>query len=190
MKLSFVLNGQSVALETSPDRRAVDLLRGLGALDVKEGCGTGECGACSVLVDGAHKLSCLMLAAQLEGREVLTASGLGTPDAPHPIQRAFAGHGAVQCGFCTPGMTVAAAALLEENPAPDREDVRRAISGNLCRCTGYVMIVDAVQAAAQSMRSNSEPLHDMPQDLRDTVKPSRKKPQALPKAARKKAGKP
>jgi len=103
MKLSFVLNGQSVVLETSPDRRAVDLLRGLGALDVKEGCGTGECGACSVLVDGAHKLSCLLLAAQLEGRSIVTASGLGTPDAPHPIQRAFAGHGAVQCGFCTPG---------------------------------------------------------------------------------------
>lgn len=169
MKLSFVLNGQGVTLDAAPDRRAVDLLRELGVLDVKEGCGTGECGACSVLVDGVHKLSCLMLAAQLEGREVLTASGLGTPDAPHPIQRAFAGHGAVQCGFCTPGMTVAAAALLEGNPDPGREDVRRAISGNLCRCTGYVMIVDAVQAAAQAMR---------------------KKPLALPKAARKKAGKP
>ncbi len=152
MKLSFVLNGQGVTIDVAPDRRAVDLLRDMGTLDVKEGCGTGECGACSVLVDGAHKLSCLMLAAQLEGREVLTASGLGAPDAPHPIQRAFAEHGAVQCGFCTPGMTVAAAALLEGNPDPDREDVRRAISGNLCRCTGYVMIVDAVEAAAEAMR--------------------------------------
>ena len=199
MKLSFVLNGRPVAVETDPDRRAVDLLRELGALwpettdstgatdagnssdatdamgaenssdgngatgaknlnalremkDVKEGCGTGECGACSVLVDGVHKLSCLMLAAQLEGRELTTPSGLGTPEAPHAIQRAFAERGAVQCGFCSPGMTIAAAALLAENPAPTRQDIRRAISGNLCRCTGYVMIVDAVEAAARELR--------------------------------------
>lgn len=123
--------------------------------DVKEGCGTGECGACSVLVDGVHKLSCLMLAAQLEGRELTTPSGLGTPEAPHAIQRAFAERGAVQCGFCSPGMTIAAAALLAENPAPGREDIRRAISGNLCRCTGYVMIVDAVEAAAQKLRCDT-----------------------------------
>ncbi|GAB6126236.1 hypothetical protein JCM14124_19420 [Humidesulfovibrio idahonensis] len=122
------------------------------ALDVKEGCGTGECGACSILVDGVQKLSCLMLAAQLHGRKVVTAAGLGTPEAPHPIQRAFAEHGAVQCGFCTPGMVVAAASLLAANPAPGREDIRRALSGNLCRCTGYVKIVDAVEAAAKAMR--------------------------------------
>lgn len=198
MKLSFVLNGRPVAVETAPDRRAVDLLRALGALgldlkdapdstraadvpdgidgidgidatgaknmnalsdmmDVKEGCGTGECGACSVLVDGVHKLSCLLLAAQLEGRELTTPRGLGTPEAPHAIQRAFAERGAVQCGFCSPGMTIAAAALLAENPAPAREDIRRAISGNLCRCTGYVMIVDAVEAAAQELRRDSAP---------------------------------
>lgn len=125
--------------------------------DVKEGCGTGECGACSVLVDGVHKLSCLLLAAQLEGRELTTPRGLGTPEAPHAIQRAFAERGAVQCGFCSPGMTIAAAALLAENPAPAREDIRRAISGNLCRCTGYVMIVDAVEAAAQELRRDSAP---------------------------------
>jgi len=151
MRLSFTLNGQAVRLDAAPDQRAVDLLRGLGALDVKEGCGTGECGACSVLVDGAHKLSCLMLAAQLEGREVLTASGLGGEADPHPIQRAFAEHGAVQCGYCTPGMTIAAAALLAQNPDPTRLEARRAISGNLCRCTGYVKIVDAVRAAAREM---------------------------------------
>ncbi len=181
MKLSFVLNGRPVAVETAPDRRAVDLLRELGALgpdlkdakdskdstgaenmncisdmkDVKEGCGTGECGACSVLVDGVHKLSCLLLAAQLEGRELTTPSGLGTPEAPHAIQRAFAERGAVQCGFCSPGMTIAAAALLAENPAPAREEIRRAISGNLCRCTGYVMIVDAVEAAAKELRRDT-----------------------------------
>jgi len=126
------------------------------ALDVKEGCGTGECGSCSVLVDGVQKLSCLMLAAQLQGRSVVTAAGLGTPEAPHPVQRAFAEHGAVQCGFCTPGMAIAAAGLLAKNPAPEREDIRRALSGNLCRCTGYVKIVDAVEAAAKDMAGRKQ----------------------------------
>ncbi len=155
MKLSFTLNGQPVTVRAEPDARAVDLLRGLDSLeakaclDVKEGCGTGECGACSVLVDGAHRLSCLMLAAQLQGREVTTARGLGTPEAPHPVQRAFAEHGAVQCGYCTPGMSIAAAALLDANPAPTRQEIRVALSGNLCRCTGYAMILDAVEAAAR-----------------------------------------
>ena len=158
MKLLFTLNGRAVAVDADPDQRAVDLLRGLDAFDVKEGCGTGECGACSVLVDGVHKLSCLLLAAQLEGRELTTAAGLGSEAAPHPIQRAFAGHGAVQCGFCTPGMTIAAAALLAENPAPTRQEVRRGLSGNLCRCTGYVKIVDAVRAAALE-------LADIPADI-------------------------
>lgn len=165
MRLSFILNGHQVVRETAPDRRVIDLLREdvvhedlLGydlvchdhrALDVKEGCGTGECGACSILVDGVHRLACLMLAAQLEGREVVTAAGLGTQADPHPLQRAFAEHGAVQCGYCTPGMVVAAAALLEQNPAPTRGEIRQGLSGNLCRCTGYVKIVDAVQAVAQ-----------------------------------------
>jgi len=158
MKLCFTLNGQPVAVDAAPDKRAVDLLRELGAMpdmpdvkDVKEGCGTGECGACSVLVDGVQKLSCLLLAAQLEGREIVTASGLGDEAHPHPIQRAFAEHGAVQCGFCTPGMVVAAAALLQANPNPGREDIRRGLSGNLCRCTGYVKVVDAVEAAAREL---------------------------------------
>lgn len=153
MTIRFTLNGRPVALDTNPGRRAVDILReDLGALSVKEGCGTGECGACSVLLDGELKLSCLLLAAQLEGREVVTCEGLGDQDAPHPLQAAFAEHGAVQCGFCTPGMVLAAEALLRENPEPDREDVRRGLSGNLCRCTGYVKIVDAVQAAAWERR--------------------------------------
>lgn len=200
MNISFVLNGRAVALDAAPDQRAVDLLRGLGALrpegadahdapgvpdvkDVKEGCGTGECGACSILVDGVHKLSCLMLAAQLHGRQVTTASGLGSIAAPHPIQQAFAEHGAVQCGFCSPGMSIAAAALLAENPQPTRDEVRRALSGNLCRCTGYVMIVDAVQAAADAMRHDSSA-------LRAAVQASRKAAQAAPKKARTKAGRP
>lgn len=152
MKLSFTLNGRRVSLRTAPDRRAIDLLReDLRVLDVKEGCGTGECGACSVLVDGGHRLSCLMLAAQLQGREVVTPAGLGDEKNPHPLQRAFAEHGAAQCGFCTPGMTIAASALLDQNPAPTRDEVRRGLSGNLCRCTGYVKIVDAVRAAARDL---------------------------------------
>jgi len=140
------------------------------ALDVKEGCGTGECGACSILVDGVQKLSCLMLAAQLHGRKIVTAAGLGTPEAPHPIQRAFAEHGAVQCGFCTPGMVVAAASLLAANPAPGREDIRRALSGNLCRCTGYVKIVDAVDAAAKEIRHElrEELCEELSEEMRKT----------------------
>jgi carbon-monoxide dehydrogenase small subunit len=152
MKLSFTLNGQAVTVETAPERRAVDLLReDLRVLDPKEGCGTGECGACSILLDGVHRLSCLMLAAQLAGREVATSACLGTRERPHPLQRAFAEHGAVQCGYCTPGMTLAASALLAQNPDPTRDEIRRALSGNLCRCTGYVKIVDAVQAAAREL---------------------------------------
>ncbi|MDQ7836122.1 MAG: (2Fe-2S)-binding protein [Humidesulfovibrio sp.] len=149
MKLAFTLNGALVRVDADPDQRAVDLLRELNALDVKEGCGTGECGACSILVDGVHKLSCLLLAAQLHGRELTTAAGLGSVKNPHPIQKAFAEHGAVQCGFCTPGMTIAASALLAANPDPTRDEVRQGLSGNLCRCTGYVKIVDAVRAAAR-----------------------------------------
>ncbi|WP_243438684.1 (2Fe-2S)-binding protein [Fundidesulfovibrio soli] len=150
--LTFTLNGAPVRIETSPGRRVVDLIReDLGLTAVKEGCGSGECGACAVLVDGVARLSCLMLAAQLEGREVVTAEGLGTIDDPHPIQAAFAAAGAVQCGYCTPGMTVAVAELLARNPSPQRHEAREAISGNLCRCTGYVKIVDAVMDAAQAM---------------------------------------
>lgn len=169
MKLSFTLNGLPVSLDVEPDRRALDVLRedlgaasapapalSVAARDVKEGCGTGECGACSVLVDGVQKLSCLMLAAQLEGRNVVTAAGLGTLENPHPVQRAFAEQGAVQCGFCTPGMAVAAAGLLQHNAAPTRDEIRRALSGNLCRCTGYVKIIDAVQAAAVAVQGKED----------------------------------
>jgi len=151
--LRFTLNGRAVELETPSGRRVLDLLRDdLGLTAAKEGCGSGECGGCAVLVDGAAKLSCLMLAVQLQGRTVVTAEGLGTPERPHPVQEAFARHGAVQCGYCTPGMTVAVADLLARDPAPDREAVRRAVSGNLCRCTGYTMIVDAALAAAATLR--------------------------------------
>lgn len=155
--ISFTVNGKSVTLAADPARRVVDLLReDLGLLGAKEGCGAGECGACAVLVDGSARLTCLMLAAQLEGRELITPEGLGSVESPHPIQTAFADHGAVQCGYCTPGMTMAAAELLARNPDPDRTEVRTAISGNLCRCTGYVKIVDAVVEAARAMRGEKK----------------------------------
>ena len=153
MELSFTLNGAPVTVAAPPGMRVLDLLRDVcGLTAAKEGCGSGECGACSVLVDGEAKLSCLMLAAQLPGRSVVTAEGLGTAEAPHPIQEAFAGCGAVQCGYCTPGMTMATAALLAKNPDPDRDAARLGISGNLCRCTGYVKITDAVLSAAAALR--------------------------------------
>lgn len=146
MNIRFILNGKAISVRTEPDRRAVDLLReDLGLTGTKEGCGAGECGACSILVDGEHKLSCLMIAVQLEGRDVVTIEGLGDKDRLHPLQEAFIRHGAVQCGFCTPGMLIAAEALLKQNPRASRDDIRAGLSGNLCRCTGYQKIVDAVE---------------------------------------------
>ena len=112
--------------------------------------GVGDCGACTVLLDGKPAPSCLVLAADVEGREVTTIEGLATGDGLHPVQRAFHEVGAVQCGFCTPGMVLTAKALLDENPRPSRDEIRSALSGNLCRCTGYRKIVDAVESAAQA----------------------------------------
>ena len=150
MKITFTLNGRWLEVETPPDRRVVDLLReDLGLGGTKECCGSGECGACTILVDGESRLSCLMLAAQLEGRVILTIEGVATNGEFHVVQQAFVEHGAVQCGFCTPGMILATLDLLRRIPDPTREDVRRELSGNLCRCTGYQKIVDAVMVAAR-----------------------------------------
>ena len=157
MKLEFILNGRPTTLEVPGDRRVIDLLReDCGLTGSKEGCGSGDCGACTVLVDGQARLACLMLAAQLAGREVQTIEGLGSAEALHPVQEAFVAEGAVQCGFCTPGAVLAAVALLRDNPDPDRARIRTALSGNLCRCTGYHKIVDAVQAAARSRRKEAQ----------------------------------
>ena len=153
--ISFVLNGKDVEIDTLPDRRVVDLLReDLGLTGTKEGCGAGECGACTILVDGESRVSCLMLAAQLEGRQVTTIEGLsqGMEEGLHPVQEAMVECGAVQCGFCSPGMALSAVHLLERNPEPTRAEIREGMSGNLCRCTGYGKIVDAVEAAARKMR--------------------------------------
>lgn len=150
MIIKFRLNRRAMSLDVEPGLRVIDLLRNeLGLSGTKEGCGQGECGACTILVDGQAKLSCLMLAAQLEGREVQSIEGLAKAKDSRPLLEAFAEHGAVQCGYCTPGMIVSAKALLESNPEPSREAARQAISGNLCRCTGYVKIVDAIVAAGK-----------------------------------------
>lgn len=136
------------------DRRVIDILReDLNLTGTKEGCSGGECGACTILVDGESRLACLMLAAQLEGRSVTTIEGIASEDRLHPLQEAFVEHGAVQCGFCIPGMVLSAVDLLQRNPNPTRMEIRQGLSGNLCRCTGYQKIVDAVKAAARKIGS-------------------------------------
>ena len=153
MIISFTLNGQSVSLETAADRRVVDLLReDLKLGGTKECCGSGECGACTILVDGQSQLSCLMLAAQLQGRSIITIEGAAAEADAAGVQQAFVEHGAVQCGFCTPGMILATLDLLRRIPQPSREQVRHELSGNLCRCTGYQKIIDAVMAAAAGLK--------------------------------------
>lgn len=157
VKITFVLNGKEVRAEAPADRKAVDLLReDLALTGTKEGCGAGECGACTILVDGETRLSCLMLAVQLEGRHVTTIEGLGRAGKLHPVQEAFIEYGAVQCGFCTPGMVLSAVHLLGFKPNPTRNEIRQGLSGNLCRCTGYVKILDAVEAAARKMKQEPE----------------------------------
>lgn len=157
MIVEFCLNGKPVSLETAPDRRVVDLLREeLGLTGTKECCGSGECGACTILVDGESRLSCLMLAAQLTGRSVTTIEGVAGEAGMHIVQRAFVEQGAVQCGFCTPGMILATLDLLRRIPNPTREEVRRELSGNLCRCTGYQKIVDAVMVAASALNKGEQ----------------------------------
>ena len=147
MKINFVLNGVETLLEVAADRRVVDLFReDLGLIGTKEGCGTGECGACTILVDGHSRLSCLMLAGQLAGSRVTTIEGIApSPEKLHPVQQSFVEHGAVQCGFCTPGMVLTATEFLTRQPDSCRQEMTEAISGNLCRCTGYSKILDAME---------------------------------------------
>ncbi|HLW58851.1 MAG TPA: (2Fe-2S)-binding protein [bacterium] len=146
--VGFLLNGRPCEVRTAVHRTLADLLRDdLGAIEVKEGCGEGVCGTCTVLLDGEPVSSCLVLAPRVAGRRVTTVRGLGG-DALHPLQEAFVRHGAAQCGFCTPGMILTAYAFLLESPAPSRDEIRRALAGNLCRCTGYAAIIDAVASVA------------------------------------------
>jgi aerobic-type carbon monoxide dehydrogenase small subunit (CoxS/CutS family) len=146
------VNGTSFALEIDAGRTLLSVLRGeLGLTGSKEGCDDSECGACMVLLDGRPVNSCSFLALQADGREVTTVEGLASGSELHPLQRAFLEHGGVQCGFCTPGMLISASALLNSNPDPTEEEIRAGLSGNLCRCTGYVGIVAAVQSAATEL---------------------------------------
>ncbi len=147
--VSFTVNGRRCDVRVPAHWTLLEVLRDrLGALDVKEGCGEGVCGTCTVLMDGEPVSACLVLAPRAAGRSVITARGLGEGDALHPLQEAFATHGAAQCGFCTPGMLLTAFAFLQDHPSASRDDIRRAIAGNLCRCTGYAKIIDAIASVA------------------------------------------
>ncbi len=153
MKIRFTVNGRKVDREVTADSRLLDLLRDdLHLTGTKEGCGEGECGACTVLIDGKAVNSCLVLAPQADGKDILTVEGLAKGDELHPIQRAFVEKGAVQCGFCTPGFIMSTYALLKESPNPSNEEILTALEGNLCRCTGYTKIIEAVHYAAELMR--------------------------------------
>lgn len=147
--LHCTVNGVSITRTVADDMTLLHFLREeLGLTGTKEGCGEGDCGACTVLVDGVSVNSCLSLALLAEGKEILTIEGLAKEGEPTDIQKAFLRHGAIQCGFCSPGMILSAERLLRRNPAPTEEDIRRGLSGNLCRCTGYQQMVDALQEVA------------------------------------------
>ena len=152
LTIRLTVNAAPKEWSIAPGDLLLDVLRREGYFGVKRGCENGECGACTVLVDGKPINSCLMFAAQADGRDVLTIEGLAHGDTLDPLQEAFLDHGAVQCGFCTPGMILNAKALLEKNPDPSEEDVREMLAGNYCRCTGYVKPVEAVLAAAKASR--------------------------------------
>jgi carbon-monoxide dehydrogenase small subunit len=152
MKIIITLNvnGREHELAVEPNRTLVDVLRyDLELAGTKKGCDMGECGSCAVILDGKPVNSCLVLAVQANGSEILTIEGLKTAEQLHPLQQAFVEKGAIQCGFCTPGMIITADNLLERNPSPTEEEIRTALSGNLCRCTGYQKIVEAVQSVSE-----------------------------------------
>ena len=151
-KIGFEINGEKKEFSAGANETLLDLLRRSGLRGAKKGCDSGDCGSCTVLIDGKTALACLMLAVQAHGRKVTTIEGLGSPADPHPLQTAFVQAGAVQCGFCIPGMILATKALLDHNPAPTEAEIRHALDGNLCRCTGYVKQVEAVRLAAQALK--------------------------------------
>ncbi|MDQ0140620.1 (2Fe-2S)-binding protein [Cupriavidus necator] len=155
VSIELTVNGEEHQVEVPARRLLADLLRDdLNLTGTKRGCETGICGACSVLVDGEVVKSCLMLAVQARGRHVMTVEGLAADGQLHPLQQCFMDHGGLQCGYCTPGFLMASCALLANNPNPTEEEVRQGLNGNLCRCTGYVGIVESVLSAAEKMRGN------------------------------------
>jgi carbon-monoxide dehydrogenase small subunit len=150
-QIRLIVNDEEYELFVAPNRTLLDVIReDLGLTGTKRGCDSGECGACTVLLDGIPILSCMTLACEVDGRKILTIEGVAKGGELHPLQKAFIEYGAIQCGFCTPGMVLSAQALLERNPTPTTEEIRKALSGNLCRCTGYIKIIEAVRQAAKS----------------------------------------
>jgi len=156
MKIALTVNGARRELEIAAGETLLEVLRSAGYKSVKKGCGSGDCGACAVLLDGRAVNSCLCLAAKADGREVVTVEGLAKEQKLHALQEAFLEEGAVQCGYCTPGMLIAAVDLLSHTPEPSEEEIRQAISGNLCRCTGYVKEIEAIKVAARRMREDND----------------------------------
>jgi len=152
LQIKITVNGRAFDVEAPAGETLVELLRRLGFKSVKDGCYTGTCGGCTVLMDGRPVASCIMLAAQADGSSITTLEGLADGDELHPVQEAFMEVNAPQCGFCSPGMMLTAVSLLRGNPDPTREEIREAIAGNTCRCSGYVKVVDAIALAASKMR--------------------------------------
>jgi carbon-monoxide dehydrogenase small subunit len=162
LNIKFVLNGELAQVEVAPEETLLEVLRNkLKVTGVKKGCGEGECGSCTILLDGKPVASCLLPAVKVANRQVLTIEGLAQGQDLHPIQEAFLEAGAVQCGFCTPGMVLSAKALLDQYPAPSQDEIRQALSGNICRCTGYIQIQEAVQLAGRKMSTSINT--DLPQ---------------------------
>ena len=155
MIMKFTVNGKTVTIDTAPDRRLLDILRfDLGLTGTKEGCGEGECGACTVIINGKAVHSCLTLACELEGKNITTIEGLSENGELDIIQKCFVEEIAIQCGFCTPGMIMSAKALLDVKPDPTDEEIKEAITGNICRCSGYVQIEKAIKRAAHEIRDD------------------------------------
>jgi carbon-monoxide dehydrogenase small subunit len=151
--MTLTINGERMSISTLPNRTLLEVLREeLSLTGTKESCGDGACGACTVLIDGIPARSCLMLAAEAQGKEVTTIEGLARNGSLHPVQKAFVEHHAIQCGFCSGGMILTGVALLNRNPSPSESEIREAIAGNVCRCTGYAKIVEAIQAASTEKR--------------------------------------
>ena len=151
--LAMVVNGKSVEVQIAPDELLVDVLRDrLGLTGTKVGCNEGECGACTVIMEGQAVLSCLIPAMRAQGKQITTIEGLSDGDSLHPLQQAFVEHGAVQCGYCIPGFIMSAKALLDRNAHPTRNEIKEAVAGNLCRCTGYVKILEAIESVAKQDR--------------------------------------
>lgn len=156
MQIKLSINGQKKTLEINPGDTLLKAIRRLGLTGTKEGCGEGECGACTVLLDGLPINSCLYLAVNAQGKEIITIEGLKGEKGLHRLQQAFIEEGAIQCGYCTPGMVLVGKALLDRNPHPKEEEIRSSLSGNLCRCTGYVKIVNAIKSVAEGGIAHEE----------------------------------